>query len=86
MAEAERYFKSLQPNIMTPHPVTYWTTDSLLVELATGRGIGNEPIWGVTVVDRHTKELDTNRSRLFHDVDEAKRHVNEIVGEGHDAW
>ena len=60
-------FKShmMGPNFMTPEPVSYgYIGTQWVYEISTGTGILGEPMWGVSVIDKETGELQREMSEL----------------------
>lgn len=77
-----------QRNIMTPEVLVVGTAGPYAVEVSKGTGIKQEPIYGVTVVNRHTGEPDRELSRcLFSEeqVNEFLRTLRSIKEKGHTA-
>lgn len=52
-------------NFMTPDRIWCRFVGKFAVEIAQGRGIENQPIFGVTVLDRHTKEVRNDLCKLY---------------------
>lgn len=83
MMQAETVFGKIGRNIMTPEWIAYrdvTPTESpwkepigKVVELTRGRGMDNQPIFGVTVRMWNGEQNDETRdeSRMFDDQDEA---------------
>lgn len=62
------------PNFMTPTVVGYGKKGGKIWEISSGRGMGNEVIYGVTVIDlprQHRHDL----SQCFTSLDEAKAYI-----------
>lgn len=79
--KAKLAFKALKgKNFMTPDILDYGRTKSYFWELSTGRGMTNQPIFGVTVIT-HTGE-QTNLSNCFHSLESAKSHIESLEDEG----
>lgn len=64
-------------NIMTPSVVTYGKRGNLIYEISTGRGIRDEPIYGVTVLTV-TGERVPAKSDLFSTRAAAERHARNL--------
>lgn len=63
-------------NVMTPHILNYIAIPNGIVEISEGRGITNNKIFGVTVVENYTQNHD--KSTLFHSEEEVIKYVNEL--------
>ena len=49
---AAEYYGSIGKNVMTPEVLSYHDTDDgLMIELSSGRGFDNAPIYGVSVAE-----------------------------------
>ena len=84
--EAKKFFKGLQPNFMTPTPLGYWETGNAWIELSTGYGIENEPIFGVSVLSKDTgrpieEELGgrSPSDRLFWSQEDALSYIEVLL-------
>lgn len=64
------YFKG--HNFMTPDIVRRGRVGPYVYELSTGRGFGNEPIWGVTVHDTRTDTRADDLSACCFSAQEAE--------------
>lgn len=55
-------------NFVTPEVIDYGLTNGYAWELSTGRGLYNEPVYGVTVVNvlLGTKEYDLSKCFMTH--------------------
>ena len=80
MTDFGRIFKGT--NFMTPEVIRYGrgskdgpTASVAYYELSTGRGLTNEPIWGVTVRDAHGKRFDPDPSKMFFSLAEAEAFI-----------
>lgn len=66
-------------NFMTPAVLAFYrgTLDgrTAYVELSGGRGIANEPIFGVTVRREGGARLDPDRSKVFWSQADAERYI-----------
>jgi hypothetical protein len=51
-------------NVMTPFPVAYGFLGRWVYEISEGSGFKNEPMFGVTFVDRNTGELNRELGQL----------------------
>lgn len=73
-------FRSLVPNknFMTPNVIEYITVRDYEVELSSGNGIGGTPIFGVTVVNRVTRERCLELDDSFEDIKTARLYINEL--------
>ena len=77
-----KYFNN-QPNFMTPKVIKYGQTSNYLYELSEGRGLGNNKVYGVTVLSlspidkkiHHHKEL----SDCFFTLGQAITYVKELA-------
>lgn len=61
-------------NIMTPNSEGYFKLKEGYAELSSGRGIYNDPIFGVTVRPDPAHE----RSKLFHSLSAAMDYIEEM--------
>ena len=60
------------PNFMTPEPVSYgYIGQQFVYEISTGTDFLNEPMWGVSVIDKETGELQREMSELVSSRDAA---------------
>lgn len=73
-------------NFMTPDVEGYAEGNGLYVEVSSGRGIDNDPIYGVTVLvdvggvpTEAWRVEDGPESRMFHDYPEALAYVRELT-------
>ena len=73
---AASYFKG--HNFMTPNVIKYYNTKLYAVELSSGRGIYNQPIYGVSVIDKGTKELRPDKSTLFQHQVLAEEYIEQL--------
>lgn len=65
-------------NFMTPEFMGYFERGQrYFVELSGGRGMSNEPIFGVTVVDAQGRRPDL--SKLFHNEQEARDYIRDLI-------
>lgn len=68
-------------NIITPQWLgEYWLNADSAAELSSGRGLDNEPIFGVTVV-WHGERFGHDRSQLFHSRAAATAYIHSLRGE-----
>jgi len=69
-------------NFMTPTVLTIaFVTKNIVYELSTGRGIGNDKIWGLTFVEYIPGETSKRRfdlSKCCHSMDEVEETLSEI--------
>lgn len=63
-------------NVITPNVESYFKLANGYAEFATGTGINNEPIFGVTV--RPDDVGDGKRSKLFHSRKAAFTYIEEM--------
>lgn len=61
-------------NIMTPNISAYYAIDGGYAELSYGRGIANEPIFGVTI-----RPESAGKSHLFHDESKALSYIRSLT-------
>ena len=63
MSIAEEYQKwqTRNPNIITPNLIDYDVIDDYVVELSHGKGIKNEPIYGVSILERTSENEFSTR-------------------------
>lgn len=74
---ARTYWGAKPPNLMTPDRVAFIDRpDGRLVEVTTGTGMNDEPIWGVSVADGTPPRFNQELSRLFWNKDEALAYAN----------
>jgi hypothetical protein len=68
-------------NIMTPNIVRFYEKSDKVVELTSGRGIDNEPIFGVTVRTREGGVWGDheNESKLFWDKRKAEAYAEGLM-------
>lgn len=73
-------FRSLVPNknFMTPSVIEYVTVRDYEVELSQGNGIGGTPLFGVTVVNRVTRERCLDLDNSFDNIKSARLYINEL--------
>ena len=79
MKTARQVFKSMSVNPMTPDTIQILNIGMLGVELAVGTDFQNNPIWGVTVVNRQTEVIDHKRSNLFYSEKEARDYIDSLA-------
>lgn len=77
---AREYFRDMGRNFMTPYNVQYRTVGRFAVELSEGEGFDRTPIYGVSVVDRATGEMDFELSYCFHSEAAVQWWLNELRG------
>lgn len=69
-------------NIMTPTWLEDWGNNAdTFARIETGRGLNNEPIFGVTIIrsdDDRTFERDTDRNNLFYSLKEAQDYARDL--------
>ena len=72
-----------QRNFMTPSVIMYGEEGSLLWELSTGRGMRDQPIFGVTVLELHGGDVEKrgDLSGCFQSKREALRYIAGLGGE-----
>ena len=76
-----------QPNFMTPNILSYGSEGSLAWELSTGRGISDEQIWGITVLENDGTGHPIKRTDLgecFHSRAAAMRYIATLGGNDED--
>lgn len=65
-------------NIMTPQFVRYAETLNYIIELSTGTGFEGEPIYGVTVVNKHTGQHEFELSDMFYSREFAEAYIADL--------
>lgn len=72
-------FRSVIPNknIITPNVIEYVTVRDYEVELSSGDAFGH-PLWGVTVVNRVTREQEFSLDNSFDNIKTARLYINEL--------
>jgi len=78
---AKQYFKQkygTDKNIFTPNVMQYTLTKALAIELSSGRGILNQPIYGVTVIDRQDPESFCKLTNLFQSESQARNYIDRL--------
>ena len=87
MSIAEEYQKwqTRNPNIITPNLIDYDVIDGYVVELSKGTGIKNEPIYGVSLLEREGYEKfknigwRANVTGAFYSLKEADKHFKRLA-------
>lgn len=83
--EAHRIFRVQYPrgmNLMTPKFISLDMVGSLVYEVSGGRGIYDEPIYGVTVVEQLPDGTVIRRydlSGLFYSPTEVRKHISNVI-------
>lgn len=74
-------FLSTHKNMMTPNLVRFLHKSDKVVEVSSGRGIDNEPIYGVTVrsLARGVWADHDSEGRLFWDRKKAERYAESVM-------
>ncbi|RLB60888.1 MAG: hypothetical protein DRH08_14730 [Deltaproteobacteria bacterium] len=76
MRKASDVFKDIGVNFVTEEPVAYgWINDDLAYEIATGRGIFGEPVWGVSVRSKSNPKVSHDASMMVADRGAADEYV-----------
>ncbi len=66
-------------NFMTPDIIEYGhTKNGLKYELSEGRGFNNDKIFGVTVGNKLSTEVDHDKSDMFYSLQDARDYINTI--------
>jgi hypothetical protein len=65
-------------NIMTPTFITWGKKGNVYYELTEGRGLTNNPIFGVTVRDSKGNRLEPDLSKLFHSLTSANEYIETL--------
>lgn len=65
-------------NFMTPHVVGFWASGDYVIELSKGNSFGGGRIYGVTVVNRETKERELELDQSFNSLAQAKAYMRSI--------
>jgi len=70
MSVEEEYLKwqERNPNFITPNLIDYDVIDDYVVELSKGTGIKNEPIYGVSILERTSENEFSTRPGFLSDV------------------
>lgn len=68
------FLKNIKRNFITPIIIGYTVTDEFIIELSSGLGIKDLPIYGVTVFDKNTFE-NTNLSKPFFNYRDAANYI-----------
>ena len=72
-----QYFKGR--NFVTPQIIGYGEKGKLAYELSRGKGIfDHNPLFGLTVVDKETRETLQDKSSVFHSADELNKAVESL--------
>lgn len=72
----EEYLK-MSKNFMTPNVIKYEQVGDRIIELSSGVGVDNKPIWGVTEFIVENGELETSgNGDLFYSPKEARKHYS----------
>ena len=87
MSVEEEYLKwqERNPNFITPDLVDYDVIDGYVVELSKGTGIKNEPIYGVSLLEREGYEKfknigwRANVTGAFYSLKEADKHFKRLA-------
>lgn len=67
-------------NPMTPNVIERgFVTDNVAYELATGKGINNQPIWGLSIVAYNPENNTTERGIGFSGCYESKALAHEAI-------
>jgi hypothetical protein len=67
-------------NFMTPNILSYEIVENRLVELSSGFGIDNSPIWGVTeMLYENSKWGTTKNSKMFRTPKEARKYYKLLI-------
>jgi hypothetical protein len=76
----EKFKTKMGKNIMTPHVLGYKVKDDTVIELSSGRGMNNEPIYGVTVrtLSSLGKWTETGLSKMLYSLAEAKAYAKKV--------
>lgn len=86
--KASEAFRTLHmgSNFMTPQWEAYMEGNGRYVEISSGRGIDNDPIYGVTVlVDVDGRPVEAWRvegapeSKMFYSITEARAYASELT-------
>lgn len=62
-------------NVMTPDVIRYVHTPHLVIELSTGRGLDGDDLYGVTVVNKDTKQRELELDDVFHSREFAEAYI-----------
>jgi len=78
-----REWQKEHPNFITPELLKYKTIGNYVVELSRGTGIKNEPIYGVTLLEREdtgfSTSIGTDISKPFFNSREAENYFANLV-------
>jgi len=80
-----REWQEKHPNFMTPELLKYKTIGNYVVELSKGTGIRNEPMYGVSLLEREDGGfssyigLEMEVSKPFFDSDEAENYFTNLA-------
>jgi len=83
--EEYRRWQERNPNFITPDLVDYDVIDGYVVELSKGTGIKNEPIYGVSLLEREGYEKfknigwRANVTGAFYSLKEADKHFKRLA-------
>lgn len=66
-------------NFMTPNILKRGLRGGFAYELSTGTGFQNQPIWGVTLLDRRTGEHLHEQCKCFQSREAAERYIRELI-------
>lgn len=90
IGEAFDKWQRKHPNFMTPAVEKYTVVGNRIVELSSGLGMENEPIYGVTVLEQKGRGRFGSLSdlrikglkadQMFHDRAAAERHFDRVSG------
>jgi len=65
-------------NFMTPTIIRCGFKGIFAYELSKGEGISHQPIWGVTVLNKHTERRNHDLSKLFQSLNEAEHYIKKL--------
>jgi hypothetical protein len=75
--KAKEAFADMGQNFMTPTVIRYYDLpDGTMVELSSGTGFDNDPIYGVTVLNPDGTQ-NHDQSRMFHSLGQATTYIAE---------
>lgn len=76
------YFR-MPKNFMTPNVIRYEQYGDRILELATGRGINDQKIWGVSELQKDSEARfglsSTERSEMFYTLKEAEAYYKTLI-------
>lgn len=77
-SDLEHKFRKVLPhkNFMTPTVMSFRQKGDYIIELSKGEGINGRDLFGVTVVNMHTKEHEHEMSTCFQSYEACNEYIN----------